>query len=428
MDFRILGPLEVVDDGRERVIPAGKQRALLAILLLHANEVVSSDRLIEELWGERPPASAAKSLQVHVSRLRHALDGEPGSGTDGVIVTRGGGYLIRVGAGELDRARFERLVEEGRAALVEGAPERALELLREALELWRGPPLAEFAYDSFAQGEIARLEELHLGAVEHRIEAELALGRHAQVIGELESLVDLHPFRERLRAQLMLALYRAGRQTEALEAYRQARRTLVEEVGVEPGEELRALERAVLAQDPVLDPPPATGAAAGERLPSAAQPGGATPRTGRGPRAAPVVGSLVVVALLLAAAVVVVARDGDGEHGGLAPLTNDSHAVAVIDPATNEVTDAVQVGTNPGPLAFEPRSRSLWVGNIDDRSVTRIQPTPLRTGQTIAVGKPPTALAAGNGAVWVGAAPRTEPFVTARKIDTRFTSIRRGSG
>jgi DNA-binding SARP family transcriptional activator len=258
MDFRILGPLEVVDDGRERVIPAGKQRALLAILLLHANEVVSSDRLIEELWGERPPASAAKSLQVHVSRLRHALDGELGSGTDGVIVTRGGGYLIRVGAGELDRARFQRLVEEGRAALVEGAPERALELLREALELWRGPPLAEFAYDSFAQGEIARLEELHLGAVEHRIEAELALGRHAQVIGELESLVDLHPFRERLRAQLMLALYRAGRQTEALEAYRQARRTLVEEVGVEPGEELRALERAVLAQDPVLDPPPAT--------------------------------------------------------------------------------------------------------------------------------------------------------------------------
>ena len=189
------------------------------------------------------------------SRLRHALEGERGDGTESVIATQGGGYVLRVAPDELDVARFERLAEEGADALSDGDPARALEVLGEALAVWRGPPLTEFAYDPFAQTEIARLEELRLGTVEQRIEAELALGRHAQVIGELESLVELHPFRERLRAHLMLALYRAGRQTEALDAYRQARQTLVNDIGVEPGEELRSLERAVLAQDPALDTP-----------------------------------------------------------------------------------------------------------------------------------------------------------------------------
>jgi len=255
VDFRILGPLEVTDQGREPVIAGGKQRALLAILLLHANEVVSSDRLIEELWGEQPPASVAKSLQVHVSRLRHALERDGGNGADSVVVTRGGGYLVRVGPGELDLERVERLIEEGSGALAEGAPERALELLREALALWRGPPLAEFAYQSFAQGEIARLEELRLTAIEQRIDAELALGRHAHLIGELERLVELHPYRERLHAQLMLALYRCDRQADALQAYQNARRTLVEELGIEPGLRLRELERAILAQDAELATP-----------------------------------------------------------------------------------------------------------------------------------------------------------------------------
>ena len=391
MEFRILGPLEVTDQGREPAIAANKQRALLAILLLHANEVVSSDRLIEELWGERPPASAAKSLQVYVSRLRHALEGDRGNGTDGVIVTRGHGYLVRVGPGELDLSRFERLVEEGSEALADGVPERALERLREALALWRGPPLAEFAYEPFAQTEIARLEELHLSALEQRIDAELALGRHAQVIGELEALIDRNPFRERLRAQLMLALYRSDRQAEALEAYRRARRTLVEEVGVEPGEQLRSLERAVLAQDPALDAPLAANAASREGPPSAEQPDGARPPPARRLRAAPAVGALLTVALLLTAAVALIAL---GRDGGVAPLTDDSHAVVVIDPATNEVTDAVPVGASPGPLAFEPRSRSVWVGNHDDKSVTRIDLHQVRTGRTIPVGERPTDLAA----------------------------------
>ena len=202
--------------------------------------------MIEELWGDQPPASAAKSLQVHVSRLRSALEGGRGNGADSVVVTRGGGYLVRVGPGQLDLGSFERLLQEGSDALVEGDPERALELLREALGLWRGPPLAEFAYESFAQRDIARLDELHLTAIEQRIEAELALGRHAQLIAELESLVELHPFRERLHSQFMLALYRAGRQAEALEAYQAARRTLVDELGIEPG---RAA-RGATASDP----------------------------------------------------------------------------------------------------------------------------------------------------------------------------------
>jgi YVTN family beta-propeller protein len=415
MDFRILGPLEVSDHGREPVIAPGKQRALLAILLLHANEVVSSDRLIEELWGEQPPATAAKSLQVHVSRLRSALGGERANGADSVVVTRGGGYLVRVGPGQLDLERFERLLGEGSGALAEGAPERALELLREALGLWRGPPLAEFTYDAFAQREIARLEELHLTMVEQRVEAELALGRHAQLIGELESLVELHPFRERLRAQLMLALYRAGRQTEALQAYQHARRTLVDEVGIEPGQPLRELERAILAQDPALDPPAADTAA-----PPAEH--AAAPRVEDVPqrrrRRALAAAAVPLAALGVAAGVVLLSRGSDS--GGGAPLTDDSHAVAVIDPTANRVTDAVSVGANPGPLAFEPRSRSLWVGNLDDRSVTRIDVRPLKTGRTIALPERPEDLAAGGGSVWVAGAPRTKPYVTARRIDARF--------
>ena len=191
-----------------------------------------------------------------------------------MIVTRGGGYLVRVGPGELDLSRFERLVEEGSEALAEGAPERALERLREALALWRGPPLAEFAYEPFAQQEIARLEELHLTALELRIEAGLALGEHARLIGELETLVKRQPFRERLRAQLMLALYRSGRQAEALDAFQDARRTLVEELGIEPSRELEELQRAILAQDPTLDRrPPHAITAPPKETPTAKPPG-----------------------------------------------------------------------------------------------------------------------------------------------------------
>jgi predicted ATPase/DNA-binding SARP family transcriptional activator len=255
VDFGILGPLAVTDRGREPAIASGKQRALLAILLLHANEVVSSDRLIEELWGEHPPASAAKSLHVHVSRLRKALGGR-----EGPIITGPNGYSIRVARGQLDLERFTRLAEDGRQALGADDPERGAELLREALSLWRGPPLADFTFESFAQMEIGRLEELRLAALEDRIDADLARGQHAELVGELEALVAAQPLRERLRRQLVLALYRAGRQADALEAYRAARAQLMDELGLEPTPELRQLEQAILTHDVALRAPAAPAA------------------------------------------------------------------------------------------------------------------------------------------------------------------------
>src|SRR4051794_15565654 len=241
VELRILGALEVSANGHEVPVRAAKQRELLGILLLHPGEVVSRDRLVDALWGERPPETATKALQVHISQLRKASV---------AIETRAPGYLLRVEDDALDAARFERLAREGAGALAAGEAERASALLAEGLALWRGPPLADLAYASFAQPEIARLEELRLAALEDRVEADLALGR--AVAGELEALVAQHPWRERLRRQLMLALYRAGRQAEALEAYRETRRVLVDELGIEPSPELQELERAILMQDPAL--------------------------------------------------------------------------------------------------------------------------------------------------------------------------------
>jgi YVTN family beta-propeller protein len=427
VDFRILGPLEVADQGRELALTGGKQSALLAILLLHPNEVVPTDRLIDELWGEGAPPTAAKSLQVHVSRLRAALDESGANGADGVVLTRSGGYLIRVGPGELDRDRFERLVEEAGGAIGDAEPRQALELLGEAFDLWRGPPLADFAYEAFAQQEIARLEELHLAATELRIDAQLALGQHARLIGELETLVERHPFRERLRAQLMLALYRSGRQTEALQAYQNARRTLVDEVGVEPGEELRSLERAILAQDPALDLPAAASVAPPKEEPSSREtPDGAGAAPGRLPGRA-LAAVTVLLGLLGVAAAVALLLGGDDDSNGVAPLTDDSHAVAVIDPASNEVDEALSVGARPGSLAFDDKSKSLWVANVDDGTVTHIDPERRTVGRTIPIGEPPTGLAAGDGVLWVASAPERNDAgpVTLYKINARFDSVER---
>src|SRR2546428_7333336 len=240
MRVGVLGPVEVWEDGRELALGSGRQRALFVLLSLHAGEVVSKDRLIDGLWGERPPASAAKVLQGYVSQLRRALP-------PGTIVTRASGYLLR--GGETDAAEFERLAERARGE----RPEEAAATLREALALWRGGALSEVEYEAWAQGEIGRLEELRLVALEERIEADLRLGEAARVVPELETIVAEHPLRERLRAQLMLALYRAGRQTEALEAFADARRRLVDELGIEPGKPLRELHQAILRQDPSLD-------------------------------------------------------------------------------------------------------------------------------------------------------------------------------
>jgi DNA-binding SARP family transcriptional activator len=248
VEYGILGPLEVWHDGRPVRVTGAKQRALLAILLLHAGEVISSDRLMDDLWGEQAPAAGTTALRVRVSQLRKAL-----RGGDDLLITHPPGYVLRVEPGKLDLWRFESLVAEGDRALARGDPAAAVERLNEALALWRGAPLADFAYAPFAQVSTARLEELRLSAIELRIDAELSLGRHAGLIGELQAAVSEHPLRERLWGYLMLALYRDGRQAEALAAYRTARDRLVEEIGVEPGPELRALERRILAQELSLD-------------------------------------------------------------------------------------------------------------------------------------------------------------------------------
>ncbi len=270
MRFGILGPFEVADDqGRELALGGRKQRAVLAVLLLHAGEVVSSQRLIDELWGERAPATADKTVQVYVSNLRKALGG-------GLLVTRGGGYVLQAEAADVDVECFRALVADGRRALSASDAQGAAEALREALGLWRGPPLADFAYEPFAQREIARLEEARVAALEDRIDADLALGEHAGLVGELEALVGEHPLRERLRGQLMVALYRSGRQADALTAYREASHLLRDELGLEPSESLQGLERSILRHDPTLHP-----AAHAASVPAGNLPVPATPFLGR---------------------------------------------------------------------------------------------------------------------------------------------------
>jgi DNA-binding SARP family transcriptional activator/class 3 adenylate cyclase/tetratricopeptide (TPR) repeat protein len=260
--------VEVVVDGRAVELGGEKQRALLALFVLHANEVVSRDFLIDELWGERAPASAAHSIVVYVARLRKALEFD-GLDTVSMLGTEAGGYVLRVDPAQIDVQRFERALEQGGRALAAGAVSDAADLLRGACAEWRGKPLSDLAAEPFAEGESWRLEELRLTALGSRIDADLLLGRHAEIVPELESLVRRNPLNERLCAQLMVALYRSGRQARALEVYRTTRRSLVDELGIEPGTNLERLERAILRHDGELEPP-AIATAAPVPLPSPA--------------------------------------------------------------------------------------------------------------------------------------------------------------
>ncbi|HEY2938334.1 MAG TPA: AfsR/SARP family transcriptional regulator, partial [Gaiellaceae bacterium] len=243
-DFRILGPLEVSDETGPLLLGGQKQRAVLALLLLDADRVVSVDRLVEALWGEQPPRTAVTSLQNFVSQLRKSLGPE-------ILETKPPGYRLRVRKGELDLDRFRVAVENARAL----EPAQRAAKLCEALGFWRGPPLADFAFESFAQPHIAHLEELRLATLEERVEADLEAGRHGALVGELEALVEEHPVRERLRGQYMLALYRSGRQAEALQAYQEGRRFLVEQLGIEPSRDLQQLHGAILRQEAGLQAP-----------------------------------------------------------------------------------------------------------------------------------------------------------------------------
>ena len=397
VEFRILGPLEVVRDGVLVELGGSQQRALLAVLLLNRRRVVSTDRLIDELWRESPPATASKTVQVYVSRLRKALG-------DGVLVTRGGGYALDVAPQQVDVDRFELLASEGRGALESGDPQLAARHLRKALELWRGPPLADLEYEPFAQAGIGRLEEERLAALGDRIDAELSLGEHQRLVGELDAVARGHPLHERFQAQLMLALYRSGRQADALERYQQARRRLVDELGVEPGPALRDLERAILVHDPSLDAP--------KRLAAAAAP--------RTRRATPLL--LVGSAVLLGAVVAIaISLTGSGPNSvRVAP-----NSLAAIDTRSNSIVGAIPVGARPGAIAFG--SGSLWVANQDDQTVSRIDPGTLSTDRTLPLTGPPTGLAASANAIWAVESNPSGSTVFVNAIDPQFDTVGRTS-
>ena len=256
MEYRILGPLEVVEDGQQVALGTLKERLVLGVLLLHANEFVSRERLIDDLWGEAPPPTARKAVNVYVSKLRKALSL---AGAD-PISTASGGYRLIVEPERLDASRMQGLVAEARDCVAEGELETAAQRFQEALSLWRGPTLAGLQLESRGRDEVAQLDELRLAALMDRIDCDLALGRHEQTLGELGVLVREHPLRERLRAQQMLALYRADRQADALDAYQQARQTLTEELGIEPSESLQRLQQAILQHDPALEVPAGSAA------------------------------------------------------------------------------------------------------------------------------------------------------------------------
>jgi len=377
LDFRILGPLEAEEDGRLLTLGGAKHRALLALLLLHANEVVSRDRLIDELWGERAPETAGTALQGYVSGLRKTLGSER-------IVTRGHGYLLPVEPETLDLGHFDRLVREGCAALAAGEVRQASAKLSEALALWRGTPLADLDATPFAHAERLRLEELRLSAREDKFEAELALGHHAEIVAELEALVAQHPLREKLRGQLMLALYRCGRQAEALEAYQGVRRLLVGELGLEPGAALRRLEQAILNHDPSLEPLPAPAAR------------WARPRR----RTVAALGALVIAGAAATAAVLLTGTE--------APPTVVPNSLVKIDARTNKLADVVRVGRFPEKVVAG--YGSVWVVDGKDETLTRVG---ARTGRADLVGglrlaKPAGLVAAGGRGLFVGSFAQNE--------------------
>jgi DNA-binding SARP family transcriptional activator len=370
--FRILGPLDVTNDAGPIALDAPKQRALLGVLLLHPNETVSSERLIDELWGERPPATATKVLQTYVSQLRRVVGAE-------TIGTRPPGYVLRIDEGALDATDFRRLVGEARELAASGDHGVARRRFGEALALWRGPPLADVAFESFARNETERLEEERLGALMDLIDSELALGRHQEIVPELELLTRQHPLRERLRLQLMLALYRSGRQADALAVYQDARKTLVEELGIDPGRELQDLERAILTHDAALDAPAQAARAAPARL-----------------RAQLPLRAVGAVVLATAAVAAVLAFGLGSRHSAAIALAPNS--VGFIDAESGKVTRSFAVGRYPRALAVTPDS--VWVANGRDQTVTRIRRA---TGEiaTITLPAHPTGIAAQEDMLWV---------------------------
>ena len=377
ISFSLLGPLEAWVGSEALPLGGPRQRSLLALLLLHANEWVSRERLIAGVWGAERPSTVAAALSVHLSKIRKLL---AGVGTDATLITELHGYVLRIDPERLDVHRFERLVREGRQALAAGRFEEAAATLDGALALWRGPPLAELELDASVDATLGRLGELRLSALEERFEASLLVGRHTELVAELDEFVREHPLRERARAQLMLSLYRSGRQSEALHTYRDARLFLAEELGLDPGPELQRLERAILVQDASLNP------SEPRRL----------LRTGRTHRLA------FALAVPLAAATLMTVRGDDPGTPATEPLAEAVLArasdVAVIQPETREVVARVPVGSSP--TLIREGEGSVWVADKVDLTVTEIDLESRRVLRTVGIGFRPEDLVARNDTVW----------------------------
>jgi YVTN family beta-propeller protein len=408
MEFRILGPLAVEDDGRALELGAVKQQSVLGALLLRPNEVVPITRLIDELWGNAPPATAPKLVQGYVSHLRKRL------GED-AIVTRADGYLVEVPIERLDAARFRQLSSAG-AACVSADPDHAARLLREALLLWHGTALEGLELYSSARHELETLAEQRLAALERRIEAELALGRDAELVGELRELVAEHPYREQLRGQLMFALYRCGRQAEALELYRNTSRMLADRLGLRPSEPLRELERRILRQDPALDLEARGSARPGIRyLPWRV--GGRRDELAPRRRRRRMQLVALLAGVLAAATLISIFALERGDFGSDKRLSSPAgNSVRIVDPESGRLVGDVTLASAPADVAAG--GGAIWVTNPNDGTVTRINPERRTIRQTIRVGGGPNSVAVGLGAVWVangldGTISRIDPQMNA---------------
>jgi ABC-type transport system substrate-binding protein/DNA-binding SARP family transcriptional activator/streptogramin lyase len=472
VEFRVLGALELVDGGQAVPLGGRRQRSLLAILLLRANKVVTSDSLIDELWGERPPPTAQHTLHAYVSRLRKLLREHGGS--EQMLVSYPDGYLLRVEFGQFDLNRFEHLAEEARRALDTGAFQQAAATCRAALALWRGPALADLRFEPFARVDVERLEEQRVGVVEDRIAADLNLGRHAVLVAELEALIAEHPLRERLREQLMLALYRSGRRAEALEAYRSARTYLVEECGLEPGKPLQSIHRRILDGDRRLDLAGSgrasvmTTVGADDATPR--EPRQATREPGQAPReprqaphdgpngAAPspanhpaprapagkrrigwmtrrrweVAGIGGLAAAVAASALLTIDAGSDRT---LAASAVHPNSVVFVDPAHPRLLGQVDTGGRPAEIATG--FGRVWVSDSANGRVLVLDPSTFRIEDQIPVGRAPTGLVAGGNGMWVidpgsgnvfEIASGSHTVVATVTVGTRLSAIAAGAG
>lgn len=403
----MLGPLDALVDGQPVDLPSRRERALLGVLLLHIGEVVSVDTLIDSVWGEPPPPSARHMVHEYVSRLRGAL------GDASVIATRVPGYAIESDGCELDAARFIELLCTARSAVAADHLDEALKAFDEALGLWRGNALSDVALEGDARSAAAKLDDERRAARSERVDVALALGRHKELIADLERAAAAEPLDEHVLRQLMLALYRSGRQADALGRYRERRQTLVDQFGIEPGAELRALEQAILRHDPALAPPSANETIAEDGGASADSP----PLTSRSRTGLAAAAAVILIAGVATIAAVAARKTA---HAA-APIRGD--AVAVVDAASARLVSSVPAGSPPGAIAYG--AGSVWVSFPDSHSVMRISPGSRRVAASIPLGVGAQSLAVAGSALWAVGSRSTDPYLTLERINPTFGTVSR---